>query len=201
MIEKVLQLGLLDESDVARFARHGHFVYESGDHGDTWLSLELLFAAPARLHGAAANLAESLRRHSPELICGPLLGGALLGQWVAHALDLPFVYAEPRSAGPDGGPRYAVPAGLRPLLPDRRVAIVDDVINAGAATLAALREVETQGGEVVAAACLIARAPGAPDLLAAHGLQLESLIAAEWNTWPPAACPLCRAGIPLDPLP
>lgn len=201
MIDHLTHLGLLNQSSSPAFYRRGHFRYESGDHGDTWLILELIFTDQVRLQHAAAQLAERIRPRAPELICGPLVGGALLGQWVAHALDIPFVYAESRSPDEDGKPNYIVPDALRPLVPGKRVVIVDDVINAGAATLAALREVHAQGGHTAGVACLIARVPGAVDLWAERGIALDYLIPGQWNTWPPDSCPLCRAGVPLDPLP
>src|SRR5687768_3251211 len=82
MIDPLRRSGLLAEADIERFCRRGHVAYESGDHGDLWLALGLLFADPRRLRAAAGRLAERLRRYEPEVVCGPLVGGALVGQWV-----------------------------------------------------------------------------------------------------------------------
>ena len=123
MVDAFLQTGL----------RHGHFVFESGDHGDVWLQLERLFTSPRSIRQAAEQLAGKLRRHQPDLVCGPALGGALVGQWVASALDVRFVYAERRVSR--GAAAYAIPPGVHADLRGARVAIVDDVVNAGAAAL------------------------------------------------------------------
>jgi orotate phosphoribosyltransferase len=192
LIDELRRWGLLDAGGAA-FCGDGHFLYESGDHGDLWLALELLYAQPRALRRAGAELAERLRSHAPEVVCGPLLGGALLGQWVAYALDVAFVYAEPRP-----GSDYAVPGLLRPSLDGRRVAIVDDAINAGAATLACVPEVRGCGGSVVAVAGLLFRVPGTLETWADLGVAVEYLAGARWNTWPPRDCPLCRAGTPLE---
>ncbi len=188
-------------ADAERFWRPGHFRYESGDHGDRWLALGLLFSDPRRLHRAARRLAALLVVHEPALICGPLVGGALVGHWVAHELALPFVYAEPvterRETTP---PRYALPNELRPLVAGSRVALVDDALNAGAATLAAGREVERAGGTVVAVAALVGRLPSIAPLLEKRAIALEILLPLEWNTWPPSQCPLCQAGAPIDDI-
>jgi orotate phosphoribosyltransferase len=197
MVDALRAWGLLDEEGAARFYRDGHFVYESGDHGDTWLALELLYARPRRLQGVAARLAEKLLPHAPDVVCGPLLGGALVGQWVAHALDARFVFAEPQPRSTDAGPRYAVPEELRPALRGARVAIVDDVINAGAATLACVPAVEDGGGSVVAVASLLFRTPGTLELWAKRGIVVEYLLGVQWNTWTAGDCPLCRAGAPV----
>ncbi|MGH2534508.1 MAG: orotate phosphoribosyltransferase [Thermomicrobiales bacterium] len=198
MEDELRRSNLLDDADVARFFWRGHVVYESGEHGDTWLALDLLFANPRRLQRAAARLAERLRPFAPEVVCGPLIGGALVGQWIAYELDTTFVVATPRPSASVAGPIYAVPSVLRPALLGKRVVVVDDVINAGAATLATVREVEAWGGSVVAVAALIVRAPGAVDAWKARGLAVEYLVGLSWNTWAVADCPLCRGGVPIE---
>ena len=198
MTDDVHASGLLDDSAAARFVHRGHFVYESGDHGDTWLALDLLFAAPRRLRRAAARLAEKIRLHAPDLVCGPLVGGALVGQWVAHELDVPFVYAEPRPGTASTQCAYAVPPWLRPTVRGKHAVVVDDAINAGAATLASVREIGDLGGTVATVAALLVRAPGTPEMLARRGLEVEYLVGLPWNTWHAADCPLCRSRVPID---
>ena len=188
--------GLLAGADVDRVRRAGHFVYESGDHGDTWLALDLLFADPRRLQRVAARLAQKLVPHAPELICGPLVGGALVGQWVAHRLGVAFVFAELQARNPNSGASYAIPTGLRPLASGKRVIVVDDAINAGSAVDACRREIERCGGRVVAAAGLLVRTPGGLDLWQDR-LPIEYLVGVPWETWQAADCPLCRAGVPI----
>lgn len=197
MIDELRGSGLLADSEYDQFWRRGHFVYESGDHGDMWLALDLLFANPRRLQRAAARLAERLRPLAPEVVCGPLVGGALVGQWVAYELDAIFVVATPQPSTPATGPRYGVPPVLRQTLDGKRVAVVDDVINAGAATLATLREVEAWGGRVVGVGALLVRSPGAVDAGQESGLAIEYLAGLSWKTWAADDCPLCREGLPI----
>ena len=190
--------GLLDGARAEAFLRTGHFVYESGDHGDHWLALDLLFADPGRLRRAAGRLADKLRPHAPDLVCGPLVGGALLGQWVAHDLGAAFVLAAPQPAAGGTPFAYAIPVALRAEVRGKRVAVVDDAINMGAATLAAARAVQAADGQVVAVGALLVRTPGPVDAWPARGLPVEFLVGLPWNVWPPTACPRCRAGVPLD---
>ncbi len=185
------------ESDGPRFVRTGHFQYESTDHGDTWLTLELLFVDPQWLQGAAVRLAERLRQFSADVVCGPLVGGALVGQPVAAALGARFVYADRRAS--TVGVEYAIPPAARATLAGKRVLIVDDVINAGSATLACGREVRSAGGELVAAASLILRTGADAAVGDGLGVPIECLHSVRWNIWPVADCPLCREGRPLDP--
>lgn len=196
MLDSLRQSGVLAEADVERFRQMGHYRYESGDHGDTWLALDLLFANPRRLQRAAARLAEKLVPYAPDLICGPLIGGALVGQWVAYELDAAFVYAEPQTTSDSADVSYTVPVGLRRLVSGKRVIVVDDAINAGSAVRACAREIEELGGRVVAVAGLLVRTPGGLDQRA-NLPPVEYLVGVPWSIWPPADCPLCRAGVPL----
>jgi orotate phosphoribosyltransferase len=200
MTDQVWQSDLLNPSEAPSFLRRGHFVYESGDHGDTWLSLPLLFADPKRLHGAAIRLAEQLRPHEPEVVCGPLVGGALVAQWVAEELHAAFVYAEPQRAA-SFGTQYSVPRELQPLLRDRSAVVVDDAINAGWATMACVREIERYGGTIVAVGALIVRSPRDSMMPTNLSVPIVALTELPWHVWPASDCPLCRSGVAVDPGP
>src|SRR5262249_6622574 len=71
-------------------ARRGHFLFESGHHGDLWLDLELLCLTPDRLRPLAARLAS----YEIDAVCGPLVEGAFVALMVASELGVPFRYAE-----------------------------------------------------------------------------------------------------------
>ena len=76
--------------------RRGHFVLESGHHGNLWLDLDSLFLRPARLPPFARDLAQRLSGHGVEAVVGPLVGGAFVAEMVAAELDLRFAFAERR---------------------------------------------------------------------------------------------------------
>jgi orotate phosphoribosyltransferase len=179
-------------------ARRGHFRLESGHHGDLWLDLDSLFRRPARLRPAVETLARSIAGHEVELVCGPLSGGAFLAQMIAAELDVEFCHTERTEAPRDGelySARYRLPEGVP--VGGRRVAVVDDAINAGSAvrsTLAALRD----GGAVpVAIGALLVLGTSAPALAAAQGLALETVARIDNDLWTPEDCPLCAAGAEL----
>ena len=72
--------------------RHGHFRLESGYHGRLWFDLDPLFSEPRRVEPFVGALAASLRQYEVGAVSGPLLGGALLAQLVAHALGAEFYF-------------------------------------------------------------------------------------------------------------
>ena len=181
--------------------REGHFVFESGHHGQVWLDLERLFLHPDRVQPLAEALADRLRGHQIEAVCGPLVEGAFVGLMVASSLRVPFTYSEPVRDHRATGlfpVLYPIPKSLQPELNGRRVAIVNDVINAGSAvrgTLAALTEC---GAQPVAIATLAVYGDAANELAARHAVALETLATFPNRIWEPSACPLCAKGIPVD---
>lgn len=111
---------------------------------------------------------------------GPLTGGAYVAYAVAAALDAGFAWSSP--------PAYRV------AVDHRRVAIVDDAINAGSAVSATARVLP----DVVAVGALLTLG-AAPATLA--GAPVERLATLDSVLWPAPACPLCAAGSPLDAPP
>jgi orotate phosphoribosyltransferase len=161
---------------------YGHFAYASGDHGDLWLDLDAPFFHPRRLRPYAAALADVLP--ACDVVCGPLTGGAYLAAFVAEALDVQFAWSEGRT--------------LTGAVTARRVAIVDDAINAGFAVSATAEAVLAAGGQVVAVAALLTLG-AAPAEIA--GVPVQSLATLQSHLWPAATCPRCAAGAPLSAPP
>lgn len=188
---EVVRAGLVSQERVDRFVRKGHFVYESGDHGDMWLDLDVLFSEPARMRRAAQTLSNAIKKYNAEIVVAPALGGALAGQMLADTMGSTFVYAE--RFGRMGNVRYAIPAGSRSLVSGKRIVVVDDVINAGSATLATLEEARSCGGVPVAIAAFMIRKAAQPDVAAKAGIPVESMIALDWNIWKAAQCPVCES--------
>jgi len=189
--------GLID----ALAARQGHFLLESGHHGELWLDLDALFARPARVAPFVAALAERLEACGAEIVCGPLVGGAFVAQGIAERLGAEATWTERVAAPAAGGlyaARYRVPGALRARLRGRPVAIVDDVVNAGSATRATLADLRECGARPVALGALLVLGEAADGLAAAEGLALVSVARLPNALWEPAHCPLCAAGVALE---
>lgn len=180
----------------------GHFCLESGHHGDLWLEIPLAFLRPGRMRPHAGRLADLLVAHRIEAICGPLVEGAFLGQMVAEELDVEFCFAEQFSRPSTDGlfpMGYRVPASLRPRIKGKRVAVIDDAINAGSAVRGAIEDLRICEAQLVAIGALLQLGDRATDLARAEGVPLVTLMRIESGSlWSPAVCPLCRAGTPLE---
>ena len=177
-------------------ARRGHFVLESGHHGNLWLDLDSLLLRPAGLLPFARDLARRLSGHGVEAVVGPLVGGAFVAEMVAAELDLRFAFAE-RRVGAEGV-TYAIPDAFHDHLRGRAVAIVDDAINAGSATRATFAALTALGARPVAVGALLILGETALPFFAANNLAVESVARLANELWEPAACPLCAAGVPLS---
>lgn len=183
--------------------RTGHFYLESGHHGELWFDLDALFLRPSRLSPFTQELATRLSRAVEiDAICGPLVGGTLIAAAVAGLLDRELYVAEPvPPAAGEGGlfsARYAVPEAIRGRLAGKRVAVVDDVVNAGSAIRATATDLRAAGADVVAVGALLVLGSRAADYAAENGLALVHLAAMPNPIWEPAACPRCAAGEPLE---
>lgn len=182
-------------------ARRGHFKLESGHHGDLWLDLDLWFLHPGRLRPFVVELAARLQPHSIEAVCGPLTGGAFLAQVLASELEVDFYYtkpSEPRMAASLYPVEYRLPSAIRAAIRGKKVAVVDDVINAGSAVRGTLADLQACGAHLAAIGALLVLGSAASSLAATCGVPLVSLAALPVGLWIPAECPLCAEGTPLE---
>ncbi|MFP5022423.1 orotate phosphoribosyltransferase [Pseudonocardia phyllosphaerae] len=175
-------------------SERGHFVFESGLHGDLWLDLDDFFARPDRVTPLLDDLAERLRPIGADVVVGPCTGGALVAYGVAERLGLRFVGAERVETPADGvGYRLAASRDLR----GRGAVVVDDAINAGSATGATLRALAEHGVRPVGIAAFLVLGGGAARMAERVGVPLVALAEETISTWPPQDCPLCADRCPV----
>lgn len=175
-----------------------HFVYISGDHGSGWVDKDTIFVDPQRVARLAQLLAELVRPFDAEILCGPATGGLIVAQWTAYAIGLPAVFAEhnaSRTAQQLRG-EFAFHRGYDRLVAGKRVMVVDDVVNTGLSIRQTAAAVQAAGGQVVAAGALVHR--GNVDAAGLGVPEYVYLMEYDIPDWPPAECPLCRAGVPIN---
>ena len=123
---------------------------------------------------------------------------------VAEALGIDFTYAA-RTAAPSVSDLYSVsyeiPAPLRKIVAGRRIAVVNDVINAGSAVRGTLADLAEQGATPVAIGTLLALGEPPEKLALNAGVPLAALDSDSNEIWAPGRCPLCANGAPLTPHP
>ena len=184
-------------------ARKGHFLLESGHHGDLWLDLESLCLHPAKVRSVVAELAGPLSKLDVDAVCGPLVEGAFVALMTALELGVQFTYAERFARSSEDGlfpAGYRIPAPLREGLRGKRVAIVNDVINAGSAMRGAFADLEACGAVVVEISALLVLGSAASAFASSKGVPLRSAATLPNTVWAPSECPLCASDVPLEDI-
>jgi orotate phosphoribosyltransferase len=184
--------------------RRGHFDLGTGFHGDLWLDLDAVFLRPSLLKPHVDRLAERLRRHRIDAVCGPLEGGAFLAYALAETLDVAFLpaYRDQSGTGTGTAPAYRLPdvATDPGGIGGWRVAIADDAINAGTAVRACAGQLLSRGAVPVAVAALLSLGPASAAVAEGISVPLYTAGAVESRAWPAAQCPLCAGDIPFTEL-
>ena len=166
----------------------GHFQLASGLHSDRYLEKFNLLQWPGHTEAACRPLAEAARPLEPRTVVGPTTGGVILAYELARQLGLRGVIAE---RNPDG-PGRRIQRDFR-LEPGEPVVIVDDVLTSGGSVRDTIEAVRLAGGEPLAVAVLVDRSAGR----VTFDLPLFASMVLDLDTYEPAACPLCRDGVPL----
>ena len=175
-----------------------HFVYISGDHGSGWIDKDAIFVDMQHTRQLGQLLAAAVADTGAEILCGPATGGLIVAQWTAFELGLPAVFAEhnsPRTAAELRG-TFGLHRGFDRLVKNRRVLVVDDVINTGQSVRQTVAAVRACGGVVDSVGALIHRGN-----VNAAGLGVQRysyLLEHDIPAWPANQCPLCQASKPIN---
>jgi orotate phosphoribosyltransferase len=127
---------------------------------------------------------------------GPLTGGALVAWAVAERLGLGFAATEREPEPSEVGPfpyQYRL-TGQPERLAGHRVVVVDDVINAGPATVGTLSALRSANAVPVKIGALLVLGDAAAILASQTGIPLVTTATAQSCRWRPDQYPLCAAG-------
>ena len=164
----------------------GHFRLSSGLHSPGYLQCALVLQFPRDAEAIGAALADEVRAFGANCVLSPALGGVVIGQEVARALDVRALFAERQ----DGA--LTLRRGFY-LSPDDKVLVVEDVVTTAGSTRETIAVAKEHGASVVGACSIVDRSGGT------HGLDLlyAALLPMSLPTYSEADCPLCRDGVPI----
>ena len=164
--------------------------------------MEAAYIHPQLLGPFVDELATLLSAYELSAICGALVGGAFVGYLVAAKLGIDFLYTDRYVSNANGleTVTYRLPKALRSAVANRRIAVVDDVINAGSAVAKTCKELRSLGVNPVVIGSILTVGGEPPKRLTDDFPPVVSLEHLESGLWLPMECPLCNSGIQLtDP--
>jgi len=171
----------------------GHFRLTSGRHSDRFFLMPHTFQHPAETERLCAGLAALFAADGVETVVGPATGGIILAYEVARQLGrltgrpVRAMFTEKTE---DGGMALKRQWRLRA---GERVLVVEDAVTTGGSVQKAIAAIRPYEPALVGVGCIVDRSGGQVDF----GVPLRSLVQVAVDSWAPAECPLCRAGVPL----
>ncbi len=166
----------------------GHFILTSGLRSNTYLQCARVMMDAGRGERLCRALAGKLRAAGQgpfDLVASPAMGGVVVGYEMGRQLGVPALFFE-RVDGQFGLRRgFTIEAGARVLM-------MEDVVTTGLSSRECIKAIAAEGGEPVAAACLVDRSGGTADL----GLPLTALVTLDIRNYQPDALPPELAAIP-----
>jgi len=182
----------MSEDWLARFRRcgavqDGHFLLSSGLHSSTYVQSALILQYPEEADALGQALASRVRDLRPAVVVGPALGGIVIAHELARALGCRAIFTE----RVDG--RMQLRRGFS-VGPGERALLMEDVVTTGGSVGEVAALVRAAGGIVAGFAALVDRRGEGADL----GAPLAALIRLDLPVYAPDACPLCRAGVPIN---
>src|SRR5947209_18109673 len=95
-------------ADVGAIVTDSHFVYSSGRHSSVYVNKDALYLHTDVISALCQEMARPYDADQIDVVVGPVLGGIVLSQWVAHHLstrrshdETLAVYADNEGDGPD----------------------------------------------------------------------------------------------------
>lgn len=176
----------------------GHFKLSSGNHSQFYLQSAKVLEDPKTAKLLAEALAEQIKASGIQVdaVCSPALGGLIAGFALATALDVRFIFAE-RVEG-----EMSIRRGFE-VQEGEKYIICEDIITTGGSALEAAKQIEKDGGEIVAYAALANRGfcnRVGSDLEPKDNCKLpldKPLFALDdftFEMYSPEDCPLCKEG-------
>jgi orotate phosphoribosyltransferase len=163
---------------------NGHFRLSSGRHSQRFVQKFRILEDPVLVAEVVGSLVDSVRFVSPSIVVSAAVGGIVLGYECARQLGTLGIFVEKEQGVPTLRRGFA-------LAPRDRVLVVEDVVTTGLSVREVLDVVRAHGATVVAVAVIVRRAR------VDFGVPTVALLDLPIESFDPAVCPQCAAGIAL----
>lgn len=187
--------------DTGAIVRDSHFVYTSGRHSSVYINKDAVYLHTNSISTLCREMGRPYDADAIDVVVGPVMGGIVLSQWVAHHLNTRrttgetlAIYAE---KGTDGVTKqFFFGRGYDKYVPGKNVLIVEDVLTTGGSVLQVVELVRKHGGNIVGVSALCNRGNVQP--AAIGGVPIHALISINLETYAPDECPFCKRHVPIN---
>ena len=175
-----------------------HIVYTSGKHGSVYINKDALYPHTAFCSRIGELFAEVHKDMDIDIVAAPALGGIILETWTAYHLsklkgkEILGVYTEK-----DAEKNQVFTRGYDKLVKDKNVLVIEDLTTTGGSVLKVVNTVKNAGGNVVAVAVMVNRAPETVNS-EMMGVPFSSLAILKAEAWDETDCELCKTGVPIN---
>ena len=179
---------VLAEFRASKALLEGHFLLSSGRHSAHYLQCARVLMDSHRAARLAIALAGKLSRDlrkDIQKVVSPAMGGLIIGHEMGRALGVDAIFVE-RPSG-----TFELRRGFS-IEPGEKILMVEDVVTTGLSSREAIKAIEAEGGQVIAAAALVDRSAGTVDL----GVPFHVLLQLNFPTYAPDEVPAELAATP-----
>jgi orotate phosphoribosyltransferase len=172
-----------------------HFVYASGKHGSAYINSDPMFPDVAVISQLADRLIEPYLGRV-DTVVAPATGGIVLTvqcglAFLRRGETVASVWADKT----DGGGFVFERSGFLQHITDKRVLVVEDLLNTGGSVEKTCRQVEQNNGKLVGVSVVCNR--GASTAESLHVPELTALTTVKMDVHEADTCPLCAEGRPI----
>lgn len=188
-------------TDAGAVVSDSHFVYSSGRHSSVYINKDALYLHTRIISALCQRMAQPYNADQIDVVVGPVIGGVVLSQWVAHYLnqrrkagETLAVFAEKGSD--DSDKHFALHRGYDKNIPDKNILVVEDVLTTGGSARQVIDLVRHHGGNVVGLSVLCNR--GNVQAKDVGNVPIHALIALSLQTYREDECPFCQQNVPIN---
>lgn len=187
--------------DVGAIITDSHFVYSSGRHSSVYINKDALYLHTERISKLCQLMAGLYDADQIDVVVGPVLGGIVLSQWVAHHFNTNrslgetlAVYAEKEADAADK--TFSFHRGYDRFIPGKNILVVEDVLTTGGSARQVIELVRQHGGNVIGLSALCNRGNVQPSDVG--NIPVHTLITIPLETYTEEECPFCQEGVPIN---
>lgn len=190
--------------DVGAIITDSHFVYSSGRHSSVYINKDALYLHTKTISSLCHLMTQPYIADQIDIVVGPVLGGIVLSQWVAHHLNARRVsgetlaiYAEKGADGPDHpDKKFFFSRGYDKYIPGKRILVVEDVLTTGGSARQVIELLRQHSGNVTGLSALCNR--GNVQSSDVGKVLIQTLVTIDLKTYLEAECPFCQRHIPIN---